>query len=60
MLKVLVITYNVYSELRTHKIRSTFYAENALRKLFCKPKDRVAKEDKNNIFQEIDSNRNNM
>ena len=33
---------------RSHKIRSTFYTETTLRKLLCKPKDRVAKEDKNN------------
>ena len=39
--------------LRSHKIRSTFYTENALRKLLCKPKDRVATEDKNNIVYEI-------
>ena len=35
-------------------IRSTFYTENTLRKLLCKPKDRVATEDKNNIVYEID------
>ena len=40
--------------LRSHKIRSTFYTENTLRKLLCKPKDRVATEDKNNILYEID------
>ena len=40
--------------LRFHKIRSTFYIENTLRKLFCKPKDRVATEDKNKIVYEID------
>ena len=38
--------------LRSHKIRSTFYTEITLRKLLCKPKDRV--EDKNNIVYEID------
>ena len=27
--------------LGSHKIRSTFYTEKALRKLLCKPKDRV-------------------
>ena len=32
--------------LGSHKIRSTFYTENTLRKLLCKPKDRVATEDK--------------
>ena len=40
--------------LRSHKIRSTFYTENTLRKLLCKPKDRVATEDENNIVYEID------
>ena len=32
--------------LRSYGIRSTFYTENKLRKLLCKPKDRVATEDK--------------
>ena len=40
--------------LRSHKIRSTFYTENTLHKLLCKPKDRVATEDENNIVYEID------
>ena len=40
--------------LRSHKIRSTFFTENTLHKLLCKPKDRVAAEDKNNIVYEID------
>ena len=40
--------------LRSHKIRSTFYTENNFCKLLCKPKDRVATEDKNNIIYEID------
>ena len=31
--------------LRSHKIRLTFYTEMTLRKLLCKPKDRVATED---------------
>ena len=39
--------------LRSHKIRSTLYTENNLRKLFCKPKDRAATEVKSNIFYEI-------
>ena len=39
--------------LRSHKILSTFYTENTLRKLLCKPKDRVATEDKNHIIYEI-------
>ena len=34
---------------RSHKIRSTFYIENTLRKLLCKPKDRVAAEDNSNM-----------
>ena len=38
---------------RSHRIRSTFYTENTLRKLFCKPKNWVATEDKNNFFYEI-------
>ena len=36
----------------SHKIRSTLYTENTLRKLLCKPKDRVATEDKNNMVYE--------
>ena len=40
--------------LRSHKIRSTFYTEMTLRKLLCKPKDRVATEDKSNIVYETD------
>ena len=40
--------------LRSHKIRSTFYTENTLHRLLCKPKDRVATENKNNIVYEID------
>ena len=40
--------------LRSHKIRSTFYTEMTLRKLLCKPKNRVATEDKNTIVYEID------
>ena len=39
--------------LRSHKIRSTFYTESTLHKLLCKPKVRVAREDKNNIVHEI-------
>ena len=40
--------------LRSHKVRSTFYTENTLHKLFFKHKDGVATEDKNNIAYEID------
>ena len=40
--------------LRSHKIGSTFYTENTLRKLLCRPKDRAATEDKNNIVYQID------
>ena len=39
--------------LRSHKIRSTLYTEKTLQKFFCKPKDRIATEDKNNIVYEI-------
>ena len=39
--------------LRSYKIRSPFYAENTLRKLLCKPKDRAATDIKNNIVYEI-------
>ena len=39
--------------LRSHKIRSTFSTENTLCKLLCKPKGRVAIEDKSNINYEI-------
>ena len=40
--------------LRSRKIGSTFYNENTLQKLLCKPKDHVAAEDKNIILYEID------
>ena len=40
--------------LRSHKISSPFYTEMTLCKLLCKPNDRVATEDKNNIIYEID------
>ena len=36
--------------LRSHNVKSTFYTENTLRKLLCKPKDRVATEDKTILF----------
>ena len=39
--------------LRSHKIRSTFYTENTLRKLLCKLKDRVATEDKKKSFMKL-------
>ena len=39
--------------LRSHKIGSTFYTENTLRKLLCKPKDWAATEDKSNFVYEI-------
>ena len=39
---------------KSHKKRSTFYTENALRRLLCKLKERVATEDKNNIAYEVD------
>ena len=40
--------------LRSQKLRSTFDTESTLRKLVCKPKDRVATEDKNYIVDEVD------
>ena len=41
--------------LRSHEvIRPTYCIETTLCKLLCKPKDRVATEDKNNIVYEID------
>ena len=40
--------------LKSHKIRGTFYTENTLCKLLCKPKDRVATKDKNNTVYETD------
>ena len=40
--------------LRSHKVRSTFYTENTLRKLLSNRKHRVATQDKNNIIYEID------
>ena len=40
--------------LRSHKIRSTFYAKNTFRKLLRKHKDRLAADDKSNIVYEID------
>ena len=43
--------------LTSHKIRWTFYTENTLQKLFCKPKDRLATEDKNNIDYQIDGSK---
>ena len=43
-----------YVEGTGEKLRSTFYTEKTLLKLLCKPKDRVATEDKNNIAYKID------
>ena len=40
--------------LRSYKMRSTFYTEIIWNKLLCKPKDRIATEEKNNIVYEID------
>ena len=37
--------------LRSRKIRSTFYTEMTLHKLLCKPKDQVATEDKNIVYE---------
>ena len=39
--------------LRSHKIRSTFYTESTLRKLFCKRKDRLATEKKRMPFMKL-------
>ena len=39
--------------LRSHKIRSNFHTGKTLRKLLCKPKDRVATEHKNKIVYQI-------
>ena len=61
--KVLVKNYGAYSDLckirsiqNRYKIRSTFYTEITLRKLLCKPKGRIATEDKSNSVYEIDWN----
>ena len=40
--------------LRSRKVRSTFYTENTLHKLLCKPKDQVVTEYKNSIVYQID------
>ena len=53
MLKVLMKTIG-YTQISQNKI--TFYIDSTLCKLLCKPKDRVAREDKNNIVHEIDCN----
>ena len=53
LLNVESLSEKLWHILRSHKIRSTFYPESALRKPFCKPKVRVATEDKNNIVYEI-------
>ena len=39
--------------IKPHKIWSTFHTQSTLRKILCKQKDRVATEDKNNIFYKI-------
>ena len=39
--------------IKPHKIWSTFHTQSALRKILCKQKDRVAREDKNNIAYKI-------
>ena len=39
--------------LSTHKIRSTFYTEKTLRKLLCKPKDRVLQKIKTISFMKL-------
>ena len=40
--------------LKSQKIRSTVNTENSFYKLLCKPKDRVATENKNTIAYETD------
>ena len=47
-------TENLRHIFRSYKIRSTYYTEITLHKLLCKPNNRVATEDKNNIVYEID------
>ena len=40
--------------LRSHKTRSTFYTENTMRKLLCKPIEyRVAPEEKKILFMKL-------
>ena len=39
--------------LRSHKVWSTFYTENTLGKLLCKPRDRVAKKIKTISFMKL-------
>ena len=39
--------------IKSQKIRSTFYTKSILRELLCKPKDRVATEDKSKIVYEM-------
>ena len=39
--------------LRSHKVRSTFYTENTLGKLLCKPRDGVAKKIKTISFMKL-------
>ena len=47
---MIVYSYDVYDLIKS----STFYTEKTLHNLLCKPKNRVAAEDKNNIAYEID------
>ena len=44
---------NLQRILRSHKIRSTFYTEMTLHKLLCKPKYRVATENKTIPFMKL-------
>ena len=44
---------NLQRILRSHKIRSTFYNEMTLHKLLCKPKYRVATENKTISFMKL-------
>ena len=47
-------TEKLWHKFRYLKTRAAFYNENILCNIFCKPKDRVATEDKNNIAYETD------
>ena len=54
LLRVWATSENLKQTLRSHKIKSTFYTDSTLHKVFWKLKDPVATEDKNYILYEID------
>ena len=54
LLCVWATSENLKQTLRSHKIKSTFYTDSTLHKVFWKLKDPVATEDKNYILYEID------